>query len=212
LTEIEGTPDTMTEAMDGRRMLLDSLQKSSLFTLLHQIDVDLAEETREEGCPHCDDSALHYARYRRKPRGGPDDLPDELLVRQGLCCEACRRRVLPPSVLFMGRRVYWGVVVLLVVALRQHREDAVSVRRIAQRLGVARSTIWRWMEWFRDVFPTTPAWKVRQGRLRADHDRDRPIAWLLAQFQERFDGPIDALRQLTVFVLAPDSSRFAMDA
>lgn len=202
----------MAEATDGRRMLLDSVQKSSLFKILHQVDVDLAEETRKKGCLHCEDGALHYARYQRKPRGGPDELPDELMIRQGLCCEVCRRRVLPPSVLFMGRRVYWGTVVLLVVALRQNHHDAVSVRRIAGRLGVARSTIWRWMEWFRDSFATTPAWRARQGRLRADLDRDRPIAWLLAQFQERFGDPIDALRHLTLFVLAPDSSRFAMDA
>jgi len=195
--------------MDGRRMLLDLLQKSALFQLLHTVDVDLAEKARESGCPHCDDGVLHYARYERQPRGGPDDLPDEICIRQGLCCATCRRRVLPASVLFMGRRVYWGVVVLLVVALRQNREDSVSVRKLSQTLGVARSTIWEWMEWFRETFPTTAGWKSQRDRRGADLDRDRPMAWLLARLRERLDDAA-TLVQLTRLVLAPESSGSAM--
>ena len=39
-------------------------------------------------------------------------------MRLSFCCgrEGCRRRVLPPSVLFWGRRVYWAAVVLVVTA------------------------------------------------------------------------------------------------
>lgn len=199
----------MAKATDGRRMLLDLLRSSDLFLLLHAIDVDLAEKAREMGCPHCDGGVLHYARYDRKPRGGPNDLPDELCVRHGLCCDTCRRRVLPPSVLFMGRRVYWGAVVLLVVALRQNREQSESVRKLSQTLGVARSTVWEWMEWFRETFPTTTAWKSQRDRLGADLDRDRPMGWLLAQFRERLDDTA-ALVRLIRLVLTPESSGSAM--
>lgn len=200
----------MAEATDGRRMLLDLLRSSDLFLLLHTVEVHLAEKARERGCPHCDGGVLHFARYERQPRGGPDDLPDELSVRHSLCCATCRRRVLPASVLFMGRRVYWGVVVLLVVALRQNREDAVSVRKLSQTLGVARSTIWEWMEWFRETFPTTTAWRSQRDRLGADLDHKRPVAWLLGQLRERLDDDAAALAQLTRLVLAPESSGFAM--
>lgn len=191
-------------------MLLDLLQKSALFLVLHTVDLDLAEKTREKRCPHCGDGILHYARYARQPRGGPDELPDELCVRHSLCCDTCRRRVLPPSVLFMGRRVYWGVVVLLVVALRQNREDSVSVRKLSQTLGVARSTIWEWMEWFRETFPTTRGWRSQRDRFGPDLDRDRPMAWLLTRLRKRLEDDFAALVQLTKLVFIPESSGSVM--
>ena len=66
---------------------------------------------------------LHYANYPRKPRGGPPDLDEVFEIRYSLCCgrEGCRRRLLPPSVRFWGRRVYWAPVVLIITALRQGR-------------------------------------------------------------------------------------------
>jgi len=93
-------------------MISELLERSSLFSLLHRIDRDLAEEHRQKRCPVCG-GPLHQSNYPRKPRGGPEDLPEEILVRRSFCCgtEGCRVRSLPPSCLFMGRRVYWGVVV-----------------------------------------------------------------------------------------------------
>ena len=57
------------------------------------LDVELAAQTRERGCPHCG-GALHSARYLRKPRGGPWDVGEELAVRHSFCCarDGCRRR------------------------------------------------------------------------------------------------------------------------
>ncbi len=192
-------------------MLLDLLKKSSLFTLLHRIDLELAEETRSEGCPHCG-GELHYARYRRKPRGGPDDLPDEVCICHSLCCDACRKRTLPPSVLFFGRRVYWGAVILLVVALRQNRDDSATLRKLQRRLGVARSTVWRWMEYFRESFPQTPRWKVRRGSIPPEVDRERVIGSLWSVFIENSSSPRAALCRLIGFVVPPDSARSLMDA
>jgi len=59
--------------------------------------------------------ALHKSNYQRKPRGGPLALTGEqYALRFSLCCgwRDCRRRVLPPSLRFLGRRVYLEVVVL----------------------------------------------------------------------------------------------------
>jgi hypothetical protein len=80
--------------------------------LLHCIDIDLAKEQQLAGCPYCG-GPLHHSSYQRKPRGGPDSIPDEYLVRLSLCCgrEDCWRRTLPPSSLFMGRRVCWRCVI-----------------------------------------------------------------------------------------------------
>jgi hypothetical protein len=102
----------------------------------------------------------------RKPRGGPADLPDAYAVRLSWCCgrEGCRRRVLPPSVLFWGRRVYWGAVVLVVTALREGRVTGLTAQRIQTLFGVTRLTLARWLAYFRDCFPQTPTWQRLRGR------------------------------------------------
>ena len=87
-------------------MLTELLQRISLFRLLRTIDSDLAQKTRQQRCPYCG-GHLHHSNYARKPRGGPTTIPEEYLIRESLCCgrEGCRKRTLPPSCLFMGRRV-----------------------------------------------------------------------------------------------------------
>ena len=122
-------------------MLAELLQKSSLFSLLHRIDTDLANQCRERGCPFCG-GPLHQATYQRKPRGGPVDLPEECLIRQSLCCgrENCRRRCLPASCLFMGRRVYWAGVILVVMALRQNRLEGSSTSELMRMFDMSRKT------------------------------------------------------------------------
>jgi hypothetical protein len=109
-------------------MLSELLQKVSLFRLLYQIDLDLANQQRQCGCPYCG-GRLDRAGYERKPRGGPPGIPEQYLIRHSLCCSQadCRRRSLPPSCLFMGRRVYWGCVILVVMALRQNRAGSANI-------------------------------------------------------------------------------------
>ena len=147
-------------------MLIELVQKANLFSLLHRIDMDLARRHRQRGCPYCG-GPLHQANYMRKPRGGPDDIPEDFLLRLSLCCgrEECRRRSLPPSTLFMGRRVYWGCVVLLVMTLRQNRPDGMSANKLKKLFGVTRLTIKRWIAYFRDVFPFSARWQRLRGRV-----------------------------------------------
>lgn len=100
-----------------------------------------------------------------------------------LCCseEGCRARALPPSCLFMGRRVYWGAVVLLVVGLRQGRTEGFSARKIQEQYGVTRSTLRRWMRYFREEFPQTESWRRLRGRVVSSIS-DGDIAGLLEHF------------------------------
>ena len=86
--------------------------------LLLSFDRDLAQEVRAGGCRHCG-SALHAGRYWRKPQGTPAGLPPEYDRRESLCCsaEGCRKRVLPPSLRFFGRRVYLGPAFVLACAM-----------------------------------------------------------------------------------------------
>lgn len=177
------------------------LQRISLFELLHRIDVDLAEAQKQGRCPYCS-GPLHYAPYRRKPRGGPEDIPESCLIRYSLCCgnKDCRRRTLPPSCLFMGQRVYWGSVILVVMALRQNRPDGASANKLAALFSIPRSTLMRWFGYFRDLFPSSAQWQRLRGRASASvRDCELPNSLLesfLAGAQTLESGLVACLRFL----------------
>ena len=159
-------------------MLPELIQKASLFSLLHRIDKDLARQHQHGGCPYCG-GPLHQANYMRKPRGGPDGIPEEFQLRLSLCCgrEGCRRRSLPPSVRFMGRRVYWGCVILIAMTLRQNRPEGASANKLIRLLGVSRKTLIRWAIYFREVFPYSGRWQRLRGRVSSSvRDSDLPGA------------------------------------
>ena len=91
------------------------------FAALVAVDEELAAAVAAAGCRWCG-GALHRGDYERKPRWGLLGVGlDGVGRRRSLCCgeEGCRRRTLPPSVVFLGRRVYLGAVVIAasVVAL-----------------------------------------------------------------------------------------------
>ena len=90
-------------------------RNASFWAFLFSIDQDLANIARQKACP-CG-GRLHSAKYPRKPRGS-DDLSEEYGRRLSFCCErdGCRKRATPPSVRFLGRKVYLAAVVVLVVA------------------------------------------------------------------------------------------------
>ena len=140
------------------------LRDARFFSLLVGIDRDLAEETRLARCP-CG-GALHRSDYRRKPRGGPADPERKLSLRLSFCCarDGCRCRSTPPSVLFLGRKVFFGVVVLLVPILREGMTPA-RFRRLEEELPVSRRTVQRWRRWWRETVPETTWWRLMRGRL-----------------------------------------------
>ena len=171
-------------------MLLATIQKVSLFHLLHRIDVDLAEGVQSQGCAHCG-GPLHDAHYPRKGRGGPVEIPERYNRRLGKCCgrEGCRRRTLPASVLFMGRRVFWAPVVLVVTTLRQQRSTGSGAKRLKELLHVSKETLERWLRFFREVFPTSTSWRRVRGLVGGEvRDQELPSG-LLEQFMVQFEEP-----------------------
>ena len=70
--------------------------------------------------------------------------------RLSFCCDrdGCRKRVTPPSVRFLGRKVYLGAVVILVAAMRQGPSPR-RVRELSSLFGVDRRTIARWQVFWR---------------------------------------------------------------
>jgi hypothetical protein len=115
---------------------------------LLKLDRDLAVATKLQGCPRCH-GVLDVANYPRKPRGGPFALDDEHSRRLSLCCrrDGCRLRVTPPSVRFLGRRVYLSVVVLLCGVLQQGPTNW-RVKALQRMVGADRRTLARWRLWW----------------------------------------------------------------
>lgn len=139
------------------------LRDGLLFKLLEKVDVDLAERAREERCLHCG-AKLHRGDYPRKPRGGPRW--DE---RYSFDCSQCRKRKTPPSVRFLGRRVYAGVVVVLLAAM-MHGVASHRVERLRQVLGINEKTLKRWRTWWLETFAQSEFWKGARGRFMPTAD------------------------------------------
>lgn len=173
------------------------LQDRRLYALLGKFDEDLAQGARSEGC-RCG-GRLHRATYPRKPRGGPVDLGDDYDRRYSFCCaeEGCRRRATPPSVRFLGRKVYLGAVVLVATAM-QHGPTPTRTARLRELVGASMRTLRRWRSWWREAFCATAFWKAARGSLSS------PVAEALLPLSllERFRAPGRTWRSVVALALS----------
>lgn len=170
------------------------LRDTSFWDFLFEVDEDLAAQTRQGGCS-CG-GRLHCANYWRKPCGGSTPLPKSYQRRLSFCCnqDGCRKRSTPPSVRFLGRKVFLGAVVVLVAAMRQGPSPR-RVQELTELFGVDRRTIARWCTFWREHFPQTAFWKVNRGRLVRMAIADLPRA-LFEAFIHRADSREDWRRLL----------------
>lgn len=184
----------------------DLLTETTLCEALLTIDQDLAAQTRADGCRRCG-GRLHHSDYRRKPRGGPATLPAAYDTRVSFCCARCRKRRLPPSVRFLGRRVYLGVVVVLACVLRQGPTPT-RVARLRDLLGVSADTLRRWHRWWRHAFVRTAFWKAARARFaRPVDDTDLPRD-LLVRFGEEPRPQVIAMLRFLSPLTTPALSTF----
>jgi hypothetical protein len=159
------------------------MKEASFYEWLERIDVELAESARAEGCG-CG-GVLHRAAYPRKHRGGPRQLGAGYDRRLSFCCARhdCRQRRTPPSVRFLGRRVYLGAVVVLVSAMLAGPTPR-RVATLGALLGASRRTLERWRRWWRTVFADSAFWKAAAGRFSRPPARRHLPQSLLGQFGE----------------------------
>lgn len=143
---------------------------TSFWSFLLSVDQDIADRARREACP-CG-GRLHCANFPRKPRGCPDGLPEGYSARLSFCCDrdGCRKRVTPPSVRFLGRKVYLAAIVVLTAAMRQGPTPR-RVRELSRLVGADRATIFRWQGFWQEQFPRTPFWKVARASCLDDRRR-----------------------------------------
>lgn len=174
------------------------------FNLLWDIDAKLSRAVAAERC-ECG-GPLHVANFERKPRGALVAAAGETFtMRFGLCCGTCRTRTLPPSVRFLGRRVYFGAVVVLA---------SVWALCGSAGAGVPRRTVRRWLGWWTTILPTLPMF----AELRARFAPPPPAAATLPlSFIERLAeelGPLDPEKILVraARLLAPVTTQSCPDA
>ena len=145
-------------------MYHDLPRTARFWSFLLAIDQDLAERTRKQGMSLRRTLALPP--ITSASRVAPRQLPAPQCLRFSFCCDrdGCRKRVTPPSVRFLGPKVYLGVIVILISAMRQGPTPR-RVRELSQRFGADRRTIARWQVFWREHFPQTPFWKTARARL-----------------------------------------------
>jgi hypothetical protein len=176
-------------------MYHDLFRDASFWDFLFDVDEDLAATTKREGCS-CG-GRLHRANYPRKPRGRGRNLPASYGYRLSFCCDrdGCRKRTTPPSVRFLGRKIYLGAVVVLVAAMRQGPSPR-RVGQLSELFDVDERTIVRWRVFWREHFPQTPFWRANRGRLVPRVDITHLPRALLDAFIHRDDSREDWKRLL----------------
>jgi hypothetical protein len=179
------------------------------FTLLEQLDEGMARRVAAGGCPRCE-GPLHRSNFDRKPRGGVSAVAGEAFKRRfSLCCgrEGCRKRATPPSVRFLGRRVYLGAVVIVASIVALALRSAGEIRR---QTGVPARTTRRWLGWWQGPFLDTEVFVTICARL-IGVDRERVPASIVDQLggtpTERVQGMLAWLAPLTTGSV-PDGARF----
>jgi hypothetical protein len=135
------------------------------------IDEEICRQVQGVGCPWCG-GPLDRSDYERKPRGIGLALQEAFAWRCSTCCRDCRKRVTPPSVRFLGRKVYAGAIVILA-----------TLGVLA--CGAARRTMERWGTWWTKLLPATAFWQAACGRLMPAVDAGRLPGSLLERFEQR---------------------------
>jgi hypothetical protein len=155
------------------------LLDANFYAFLYRIDQDLAATTQADGCLRCG-NRLHKDRFRRKPRGGPAGIDP---FRLSFTCSQCDKRHTPPSVRWLGRKVYLAAIVVLASALRAGLSDH-RAARLAEYINVPKRTIERWRRWWLQDFADSAFWKQARSRLMPPI----VVVALPASLLERFAG------------------------
>jgi hypothetical protein len=111
---------------------------------------------------------------------------------------------LPPSLRFWQRRVYFAPVVLLVSALRQGQNPDITLERLKGLCGVWRSTVKRWLRYFKELFAHSVNFRRLSGHLMPPIGADQLPRDLLARLFKTYGEPEVALfKCLKILALGP---------
>jgi hypothetical protein len=183
------------------------------FAALTEIDEKIMLAVAAGRCPVCK-GPLHRSDYGRKPRGALLALAvEEYLTRFSLCCgsEGCRKRATPPSVRFLGRRVYLGAIVILVSMFGRVLASAAEIRQVT---GVPARTVRRWLGWWSGPFVSTDVFIAVCAQLIGVAVEELPasiVLRLVGSPPEKVRAMLALLAPLTTGSV-PDGARFLRGA
>lgn len=146
-------------------MCTNLFKDSRLFKFIQEIDRDMEATASKQACGHCQ-GRLDRAFFLRKPRAVPDGFEEAFSIRPSFCCrvDGCRKRLTPPQLRFLGRKVYVSIIVLIAAAMTQGL-DPKRLCAIERELCIPPRTVGRWLVYWREIFTTTTSWAYRRGNI-----------------------------------------------
>jgi len=129
-----------------------------------------------------------------------------------LCCcqDGCRKRKTPPSVRFLGRKVYLGVVVVMVSAM-MHGASESRLKRLQQILPIDRRTLKSWRQWWAETFVQSAFWKGMRGRFRRPMDPGQMPLGLVETFDAfQVEGLVKLMKFLSPITTKSGTEDLAM--
>jgi hypothetical protein len=147
---------------------------------LGAIDTAYAERVHGAGCPYCG-GTFDRADYPRKARGDLGEAAGAYERRRSFCCrrEGCRKRATPPSLRFLGRKVYVAAIVIVASAAGLAASRAGRAPRVH---GVPARTVRRWLAWWQSVFALSAFWTEAKAFFATPVEVSALPASLLARF------------------------------
>lgn len=132
---------------------------TAFFHSLLEIDRAIAKLTEDSGCPKCG-SILDVRNFPRKPRGVVG-IESCFELRFSFCCrkDGCRKSVTPPSVRFLGRKIFVALIVII---------SAITEEWQKAEFEVSRQTLKRWrVFWDSLCAPESHFFKLNIGQFEA---------------------------------------------
>jgi hypothetical protein len=99
--------------------------------------------------------------------------------------DGCRKRTTPPSLRFLGRRVYLATMVTLISAMQLGTTPS-RLARLSVVAEIDRRTLARWRAWWRSTFSDSPFAAVARAAMATPID----IAALPVSLLDRFAGDV----------------------
>lgn len=167
-------------------------ESSSFFQALYKSDLEIANEFRKNGrCRHCHGTRLRRSNYRRKARGLPPGLSKEVQAlfdfRFSFLCNLCNRRTTPPSLRFLGRKVYVAFAIVWISKLVEETQTF-WWKNQKDLFGefISKLTIKRWIKWWLGPIWRSNFWKLLRGQLVGEIEWPRLIVGVWNSFATNF--------------------------
>jgi hypothetical protein len=161
---------------------------------LGEIDAASAERVHAAGCPVCG-GPLDRADYPRKPRGDLGDAVEAYQRRRSFCCrrDGCRKRATPPSLRFLGRKIYFAVIVVVASAAARMAKGG----EVERTHGVPARTVRRWLAWWQTVFALSTFWSEARAFFATPVEVSALPMSLLSRFGEERPEALEKLLRFT---------------